>query len=160
MIFGHHNQPPKRFGFDERFVAAVLSLFVVVMLLNAWATGWKPGLGPVTEGLPENLQADHLCRELPKPEKFEFVSSETVENLPKTKTVRYRYRTDRANEEVMPTFLVWFDANKWRRAADIKLGFRRDARTIFFKSDDDFASDYQIYCRETGEPPIIIVRDK
>jgi hypothetical protein len=93
---------------------------------------------------------DELCRNLPKPSLFNFVKREppTIYDNKATEVI-YHYQTERSFEDVMPTFIEWFDSNSWlRRNPSNKFIFIKSRQNITIASDDNFLSHYNIHCYE------------
>lgn len=64
----------------------------------------------------ERLQrVKELCSNLPKPEQFYFVSDAAPKMDDTSALVASTYHSDRALEEIAPSFLVWFNSNGWRQ---------------------------------------------
>src|SRR5688572_22398243 len=80
--------------------------------------------------------AESLCSYLPKPEKFVFVSKGSFPGREVGSTVVHRYQSERGLEEIMPTFLVWFDSNGWKADPNANLTFRKNDRTITIGRND------------------------
>lgn len=88
---------------------------------NAWITAAARGIyTPSEESRLEaqrSLKAAALCSELPKPEQFTRVNTRPPRNASSSAQVIHGFRSERDFDEAIPTFLVWFDANGWKRVS-------------------------------------------
>jgi hypothetical protein len=98
-------------------VAVVLAVFSYNYLTDSAIKYHTPPLANILE--PQQfLKASELCNALPKPENFERVATREPQFSGSSANVFHGYRSERDFEELLPTFLVWFDANGWKRIAD------------------------------------------
>jgi len=93
-----------------------------------------------------------LCQNLPKPEKFDFVSSFEDGGV-ESSTIIYRFDSTREAEEIMPMFLIWFNENGWRQVSDTStLKFEKGNQKIYISVNSEdfhgFPNQYEIYCSE------------
>ncbi len=90
-----------------------------------------------------DIRIGKLCTGLPKPEKFEFVSSTNKSSFDHSMVI-YHYRSKRGAAEIMPTFLVWFNENGWSCISDTST-FEKGKQKIYIaaNSDDQF-TNYEI----------------
>jgi len=107
----------------------------------------------LTEYLKEQARIKHvdaLCRNLPKPQMFNFVERKdplSYNDNNATKVV-YSYQTQRNANEIISGFLRWFSANGWKRRAGDEWIFTKDGQTIAITSTDNFSTRYDIHCSE------------
>jgi hypothetical protein len=96
-------------------------------------------------------QVENLCRYLPTPEKFFLVRQEVPKNFADSTSIVYRYNSNRAPAEIMPSFLLWFNANGWRSISADGLMFKKENQTVSIRvlKPYDFVSGYEIQCLES-----------
>jgi hypothetical protein len=101
------------------------------------------------------LQRVHwLCASLPKPEKFELISRYenagfTSSASSDSSTVIYRYKSERAENEIMPAFVIWFNENGWRRITNTAT-YEKGKQSVYISAtfDGGAFTQYEIYCTE------------
>lgn len=154
MPFNNIKEEPTETDRRGLIVLIMLPLFLVgFFAFNHLA----PGLGfqerngqlHHTIGFDEvrDIRIGKLCAELPKPEKFEFISSTDNSSFDYSMDI-YHYRSIRGAAEIMPTFLVWFNENGWYRIPDTST-FEKGKQKIYISANFDFQfTNYDIYCSE------------
>lgn len=110
---------------DFRFGVIVVAVGVL-LVLAVFSYNYLTGLAndaykapPVsTDDSQRFVNASDACDQLAKPEQFERVKSESPQFTDSSAQVFYNYRSERDFDEVLPTFLVWFEANGWGKFRD------------------------------------------
>lgn len=99
-------------------------------------------------------RVDDLCRYLPRPEQFDFISSYESAGFESSasfdsSTVIYRYKSERVADEIMPAFLIWFDENGWRLIPNTST-YEKGKQTVYISVSFDGGAftQYEIYCAE------------
>lgn len=100
---------------------AALLLFLCYTA-NAWITAAARDIySPSEESLREArqyLKASALCSELPTPEQFRRMNPATPRSASLAAQVFHHYHSEREFDEIIPTFLVWFESNGWKRVSE------------------------------------------
>jgi hypothetical protein len=122
----------------------------VCYVFNVNPVNYGGGSSSTTYVTPAVEVADHLCSDLPKPEKFIFVSKESFPQNGGA-IVILRYQSERGFEEIMPPFLIWFDSNRWKADPTANLTFRKSDQTITIGHNDAVSPNYEIYCSAKDE---------
>jgi hypothetical protein len=88
-----------------------------------------------------------LCAYLPTPEKFYLEEKSTLAESPDFTLVRYSFKSERTWDEIMPSFLLWLNANGWKTLSNNQSTFTKGNQTIAF--DQPYGqTNYVIYCSE------------
>ena len=148
---------------NNRLALAIFLSLVFVPAIFIWAFQFLPSMRRDSSQINHTLKPDNaqlrrvheLCTNLPRPEKFEFISS--YENggfessaSSDSSTVIYRYDSPRGAEEIMPAFLVWFDENGWQRIKNTST-YEKGKQTVYISvlvGDAETFTQYEIYCIE------------
>jgi hypothetical protein len=136
-------------------LGAMAVLFFPAFVFVSYVFDFNPinsaGSSSTTYMTPAVKVAESLCSYLPKPEKFVFVSKESFPAREGGTTLVLRYQSERGLEEIMPTFLVWFDSKGWKADPNANLTFRRNDQTITIGHNDAVSPNYEIYCSAKDE---------
>src|SRR5215213_1498022 len=104
---------------------------------------------PVVSGDKERLRrVKELCANLPKPEKFYLIGTETLVDSPDLTLVRYTFKSNREWDELMPAFLIWLNADGWKALPTNSSTFTKNNQTIAFSTVSGDLANYEIYCSE------------
>jgi hypothetical protein len=93
-------------------------------------------------------RVEELCENLPKPEKFHLAVEDIMIEDVNSTLIRYAYKSDRAWEEIMPSFLIWLNANGWKPLPSNESTFTKNNQTIAFNKVLNDLVNYEIYCSE------------
>ena len=94
----------------------------------------------------ENLKrVNQLCKDLPKPEDFKFISKELVDSS--GTTLGFYYKTNSSGEEVKSFYLTLFDSEGWTVDKRYWLNFTKENQAITI-SPNLHDEGYIIYCAE------------
>ncbi len=89
-------------------------------------------------------QATEICTNLPKPEGFYF-RGDTFSEIDETPTfVTFNYESNRSFEEVVPSYIVWFDSNGWKQVPNYKIYglIKPDGQLAFSKNNQNVVISY------------------
>ena len=125
---------------------------------------------PLPESLSEARRFERvgeLCNDLSLPERFELVSAEPPRFNSSSTRIIYNYRSERSFEEIIPTFLIWFEARRWDLAEEndylASIETRQPRRQLIFRKNlstveiiyyspnptgDGAPANYQIICSQ------------
>lgn len=141
---------------NDRLALSIFLSLVIVPILFIWAFQFLPGMRNDPPMTNHTIQTDNtqlrrvheLCTNLPRPEKFEFISSYEKSNFDSS-TVIYSYNSIRGVEEIMPAFLVWFDENGWIRIPNTST-YEKGKQTVYISigGSNGNLTPYEIYCVE------------
>jgi len=93
-------------------------------------------------------RVEELCSSLPRPEKFQFSDKEIKIESEDLALVRYTFKSARDWDEIMPTFLVWLNANDWKSLPDNQTTFTKGNQTIAFSKVLGDSVNFEIFCSE------------
>jgi len=137
-------------------LAVIITLSVVILpIIFILAFQFLPGMDSGSSQRNHTIQTDdaqlrrvhELCASLPRPEKFEFISSYEKGDFDSS-TVIYRYNSERGADETMPAFIIWFDENGWYRITNTTT-YKKGKQSVYisFIYGEPF-THYEIYCTE------------
>lgn len=92
-------------------------------------------------------RVDKLCRDLPKPENFQFVNK-NVKGNSFTANVNYVYRSKQNFHIVKKFYLEWFNKNGWQQDDDVMFKFSKGNQVLAIEKANFPNADYSIYCAE------------
>jgi hypothetical protein len=96
-------------------------------------------------------QTQALCESVPKPDEFYLVDRMAPTETARMVAVSHKFTSARSQEELFPTFIIWFTSNGWtdNRTPYKPLEFSKDNKTIGIApvraNDGDY---YLITCTE------------
>jgi hypothetical protein len=93
-------------------------------------------------------RVNDLCTYLPTPENFHPADKRTLVENPELTLVRYSFKSDRTWDEIMPSFLIWLNANGWKPLSHNQSTFTKDNQTIAFSRILNDSANYEIFCSE------------
>ena len=145
---------------DSRYGRIALAAFicgVIYIAVFIYVTGAFEQDTPAVHTLSGNdaettvgQNVEQLCAGLPMPEKFKFTGKHEPKNDYEQHLVVYFYSSPRPPEEILPSFLLWFNENGWRHAPGTETTFRKDNFSIYIWYDSTpTVTNYSIYCSET-----------
>ncbi|HVE56097.1 MAG TPA: hypothetical protein VNB22_04660 [Pyrinomonadaceae bacterium] len=150
MPFENFYKESDKFARRWRIAVGVAFLLVISYLSIPFFAAWITSPETVEEtptGAERMRRVDALCSNLPKPEQFYFIGRDAPIDYGDATGVTYRYMSDRALEEIMPAFIVWFGENGWKPIAVGDSVFRKGNQTVTIRINSDYYyGNYEIYC--------------
>lgn len=116
------------------FIAAYFTVPFFLMWLFESSPS-PPGAFKLAGNSPKMGDAVAICDSLPRPERFSMIDFTEQKTNNGSAQVSYLYKSERDADEVMPQFLIWFDAEGWQRVFDEGYGYEDvPDRAINFRS--------------------------
>ncbi len=160
MFESFNNKNQSDAEFHERTVfSIILSIVLGVAIIFIVAIWLEPSPSQTIlqpEITPEQ-RVEKLCASLPTPENFKLISKDKPNQYYRRVAVDYKFFSYyRTIEEIIPTFVMWFDENGWTQNifdtenGEIRLEFKKNNQTIILKSPR-YVTAYTITCAESAE---------
>ena len=109
------------------FIAAYCGLPVFV----SWLLTPSPSATTPVVTKKQWREADELCQNLPKPERFSLINTERKKNANGAAKVVYTYSSERGLDEIMPQFLIWFEREGWEQFFDETYRREQNVNRVF-----------------------------
>lgn len=100
-------------------------------------------------------RVENLCQSLPIPENFRLGRKQPVGYLDRRAEVDFNFYSDyRTIEEVLPTFIMWFNENGWTQSffndqnGETRIQFKKNNQTITLRSKR-YVTAYTATCAES-----------
>jgi hypothetical protein len=157
MLFGGFNSQATFFDQVMRrwwiFVMLMFAVFVGILYLPSWAS--DDPLKNHQSDAEMARRVEERCRNLPKPEAFDYVYKTQSDKVMRRFEVDYTFQTERTEAEISAFFVTSFTSQGWTSEEDPNkfLRFSKNGETVLIRPEyePNYGGYYLVRCSIAAE---------